>query len=60
MQTSLAILTIMLLAAAALTVGAPVTPISGTAVAGGNVGPQYWCGAAICPPQTPYGPTRGR
>ena len=56
MKTSLAILTIVLLAAAALTVGAPATPISGTAIAGGNIGPQYWCGAVICPPK----PKRGR
>lgn len=54
------LLAIVLLAAAALTFGAPVTPMSGTAVAGGG-GPDKWCGAAICPPkQLPAGTHRGR
>jgi hypothetical protein len=53
------LLAIALLAAGMLTVGAPATPISGTAVAGGNIGPQYWCGAAVCPPRTPKGTHRG-
>jgi hypothetical protein len=48
------LLAIALLAAGMLTVGAPVTPISGTAVAGGNIGPQYWCGAVVCPPKKTY------
>ena len=54
------LLAIVLLAAGALTFGAPVTPMSGTAVAGGG-GPDKWCGAAICPPkQAPFGTYRGR
>lgn len=63
MKTLLAILATVLLAAATLTFAAPATQMSGTAVAGGNVGPAYWCGAPICPPkpgQTPYGTYRGR
>jgi hypothetical protein len=58
MKTSLAI---VLLAAVALTFGAPVTPISGTAVAGGG-GPEKWCGAQICPPnpRTQSGTHRGQ
>jgi len=60
MKTSLAIVLAFGLAAATLTFGAAVTPISGTAVAGGG-GPDKWCGAAICPPkQTPLGTYRGR
>ena len=58
MKTSLAIVLASVLAAATLTFGAPMTPMSGTAVAGGNIGPQYWCGAAVCPPQTPKGTHR--
>ena len=61
MKTLLAIVLTSALAVATLTFGAPVTPMSGTAVAGGNIGPQYWCGAAVCPPkQTPLGTYRGR
>jgi hypothetical protein len=59
MKALLAIALTSVLAAATLTLGAPVTPISGTAVAGGNIGPQYWCGAAVCPPRTPKGTHRG-
>jgi hypothetical protein len=44
------LLAIALLAAGMLTVGAPATPISGTAVAGP---PQTICGYA--PKQAPYG-----
>ena len=57
------LLAIALLAVATLTFGATVTPISGTAVAGGNMGPAYWCGAAICPPKPAHsqsGTHRGR
>jgi hypothetical protein len=50
------LLAIVLLAAATLTFGATVTPISTAAVAGT---PQTWCGATVCPPkkqnQTPCG-----
>ncbi len=54
------LLAIALLAAGMLTFGAPVTPMSGTAVAGGG-GPDKWCGAAVCPPRKlPTGPYRGR
>jgi hypothetical protein len=60
MKTLLAIA----LVAAALTIGATtVAPISSTAVARGQVGPEYWCGAVVCPPkprQAPYGTYRGR
>jgi hypothetical protein len=59
MKALLAIALTSVLAAATLTFGAPVTPISGTAIAGGNIGPQYWCGAAVCPPKTPKGTHRG-
>jgi len=60
MKTSLAIVLAFVLAAATLTFGAPVTPMSGTAVAGGG-GPDKWCGAAVCPPkQLPLGTYRGR
>jgi hypothetical protein len=54
MKTLLAIA----LAAATLTFGATLTPISSTAVAGGG-GPDKWCGSpAICPPkQTPHSGT---
>ena len=48
------LLAIALLAAGLLTFGAPATPISGTAVAGGNIGPQHWCGAQVCPPRKTY------
>jgi hypothetical protein len=48
MKTSLAIVLASVLAAATLTFGAPVTPISGTAVAG-----DLKCGYA--PKQAPYG-----
>ncbi len=48
MRTLLAIL----FALGLLTFGAPVTPISGTAVAGGG-GPDKWCGAAVCPTKQP-------
>jgi hypothetical protein len=42
------------LAAATLAIGvAIVTPMSGVAVAGDHLGPQYWCGAAVCPSQHP-------
>ena len=55
MKTSLAIM----LAVAALTIGAAtIAPISSTAVAGGG-GPDKWCGAAVCPPN-PLGAHRGR
>jgi len=47
------LLAIALLAAGMLTFGAPVTPMSGTAVAGGG-GPDKWCGAAVCPPKKTY------
>jgi hypothetical protein len=50
MKTSLAILVTVLLAAATLTFGAPVTQMSGAAVARGS-GPDKWCGAAVCPPK---------
>jgi hypothetical protein len=60
MKVVLAIALTSVLAAVSLTFGAPVTPISGTAVAGGNVGPQYWCGAPICPTPNPPWTTRGR
>lgn len=54
MKTLLAIA----LAAATLTIGAAtVAPISGTAVARGNVGPQYWCGAPVCPPKKKHSGT---
>ncbi len=53
------LLAIALLAAAVLTFGAPVTPISGTAVAG-DAGPHKWCGAAICPTPRPPWTYRGR
>jgi len=46
MRTLLAIL----LASGLLTFGAPVKPISGTAIAGGG-GPDKWCGAQVCPPK---------
>jgi hypothetical protein len=56
MKMSLAIV----LTVAALTIGtANVTPISSTAVAGGG-GPDKWCGASICPQQTPGWVRRGR
>jgi hypothetical protein len=61
MKTSLTITlaAATLLAAGVLTLGSLVTPISGTAVAGGG-GPDKWCGAAVCPPkQTPQS-YRGR
>ena len=49
MKTSLA----TVLAVAALTIGtATVSPISSTAIAGGG-GPDRWCGAPVCPQQTP-------
>jgi hypothetical protein len=41
------LLATVLLAAATLTFGAAMTPISGTALAGGG-GPDKWCGAAVC------------
>ena len=60
MKTSLAIVLAFVLAAATLTFGAPVTPMSGTAVAGGG-GPDKWCGAAVCPPNLQrLGTHRGR
>ena len=56
MKTSLAIV----LAVAALTIGtATVVPISSIAVVGGG-GPDKWCGAPICPQQTPPWVHRGR
>jgi hypothetical protein len=60
MRTTLTILAVAPLAAVVLTFGAPVTLISGTAVAGGNIGPQYWCGAPICPTKHPPGIYRRR
>jgi len=59
MKTSLAILATALLAAAILTFGAPMTQMSGTAVAGAG-GPDKWCGAAVCPSQHPPWIHRGR
>ena len=61
MKTLLAIVLTLVLAAATLTFGAPTTPIPGTAVARGNIGPQYWCGATVCPtPKPPWTSDRGR
>ena len=53
------LLAIALLAAGMLTFGAPVTPMSGPAVAGAS-GPDKWCGAVICPTQAPPGTHRGQ
>jgi hypothetical protein len=50
MKTFLAIA----LAAATVAIGAAIlTPMSDIAVARGNLGPQSWCGAPVCPPQHP-------
>ena len=49
METLLAIVLTLVLAAATLTFGAPTTPIPDTAVAGGNIGPQYWVRGARVP-----------
>jgi hypothetical protein len=60
MKTLLAIALTVAFAAATLTFGAPVTPISGTAVAGGPL-PSTYCGQNFCPPkQSPAGPSRPR
>ncbi|HEY7440814.1 MAG TPA: hypothetical protein VH701_00240 [Vicinamibacterales bacterium] len=56
MKISLAIV----LAVAALTIGAAtVAPISSPAVAGGG-GPDKWCGAAACPPKQAQSGTHRR
>jgi hypothetical protein len=51
MKALLAIVLTLAFAAATLTFGAPVTPISGTAIAGGPLGPNTWCGQNFCPPK---------
>ncbi len=54
MKTSLALALSVVLAAVTLTLGAPVTPISGTAVAGSPF-PGTYCGVNFCPPKKHYG-----
>ena len=56
MKTSLAIM----LAVSALAVGTATLAISNPAFAGGG-GPDKWCGAAVCPPNSQQlGTHRGR
>ena len=59
MKTMLSVALAVVLAAATLTFGAPVPPISAPAIAGGS-GPDTWCGAPVCQTPRPPWTIRGR